>query len=151
LVHENIYKTDDLSGIGLKEYLQDLLSQLVQTYESENKVVHASLNGPSVEVSLDNAIPLGLIVNELVTNAIKHGIEEGSEGDVTIELGEDTKTSRYSITIRDSGKGLPEGYDVASSNTLGMTLVSNLVDQLKGTFALESDRGTKATVQFAVD
>jgi two-component sensor histidine kinase len=111
---------------------------------------------------MDIAVPLGIIVNELVSNSFKHAFPGRSKGEIQIKLrreengeciksiNEDCKSTSFTLTVSDNGVGIPENFDIEDLNTLGMQLVTSLVDQLDGEFELKSDNGTEFFIKFTV-
>ncbi len=148
LVHEKLYQTENLSDLSLKSYVEDIVTQIVDAYCFSNVHINSDIDIEDVHIDLDNAIPLGLIINELVTNGLQHGCDEKHEGILDIRLTE--KDAFYCLTIRDKGRGLPENFDFAATRSLGLSLVRVLSKQLGGDFHLESDEGTKAVVHFSI-
>jgi two-component sensor histidine kinase len=147
LIHEKLYN-HDLSGVHIKKYLDDLISQLIDTYRSPHRVVQTHIDVPDVHMPLDTAVPLGLIVNELITNSLEHGFDQLREGRIEILMREEG--ANYTLTISDNGVGLPADLDVSSSSSLGLSLVSTLAKQLKGSFEFFNDNGTVARITFRV-
>lgn len=146
LVHEKLYQAENLSDLDLAAYVKDILSQLVDAYCSPAVQIKTFIDVPEIPIELDTAIPLGLIVNELITNGIRHGCNEGREGVLEVALSENNEA--YQLTIHDRGPGLPDNFDISTSKSLGLTLAKALSEQLDGTFKLFSDDGTAAVVTF---
>jgi len=147
LIHEKLYK-QDLSGINFKQYVEDLVSQLLRTYQAGAHSVQSTIDAPNITINLDTAIPLGLIINELLTNSLEHGLKGSHDG--TIEISITPKDSSYILTIKDNGNGLPENFDPNKATSLGISIVSTLSKQLKGSFEIKNghENGTVATVRF---
>ena len=139
LVHEKLYRSDDLSSISLDEYFGTLGNQLIHAYAARGKV-KVVVDTQGITVHINQAIPLGLIANELISNAIKYAFPAGRTGVITI-AGRDTGTS-LEFTISDDGTGLPEGFDWRSTKTMGLHIVTMLTDQLGGAISLEKGAGT---------
>jgi len=148
LVHEEIYRSADLSSIRLDTYITDLLPRLFgQTPFATPRLTFDCQLDP-VSVPIEQAVPAGLIVNELLTNAYKHAFRGRDTGTLSILLqgGE----QEVVIVIRDDGPGLPEGFDSERTGTLGMQLVVNLARQLGGTITTATDAGAVFTLRFPV-
>lgn len=145
LVHERLYRSNDFSRIELDHYLADLVEHL--RISQGNSRVEISVTTEHVPVSLDTAIPLGLIVSELVTNAIKHGFPGYANGTVQVTARRD-QDGRGTVTVEDSGRGLPPGFDVDRAQTLGLHLVHILVEQIDGTLTVINGSGTRIAVTF---
>jgi PAS domain S-box-containing protein len=144
-VHELIYDNDTLSDISFTSYLNNLVGLIVKSLKTTDvafKVISEDYN-----VSLDQAVPLGLICNELITNTIKYGFPVGKVANPTIWIKlEQTARHTLTLTFEDNGVGLPEDFDPNATNTLGMSIIMSLTQQLEGniTFAKGSvcDNGT---------
>lgn len=148
LVHESLYDTQDYVEVNVREYLERLLSHVYRTSCSQYDIrVQYSLDAPDISIPLGSAISLGLIVNELFTNALVHGIKEMDEGNITVRIVKDDDM-RFTLVVKDNGVGIPEDIDIHSGNSLGMLLVSNLSEQLDGSFSIVREQGTKAVVTF---
>lgn len=153
LIHEQLYDAVDLSGIRLDSYLQDLIAQLVHTYGSQDRVVRTAVSAPDKPIPIETAVPLGLIVNELVTNSLVHGVsslnEKEREGRIELTITREEKY--YTLIVRDNGPGLPEDFDISASGSLGLSLVETLAQQLNGKLTLEDGEGAVAVVYFRIE
>ncbi|GEM_PF-1191690 len=152
LVHERLYGSKDLARIDLAGYVNVLARQLYQTYVRNPNSIALSLETQSVCLNINQAIPCGLIINELITNAFKHAFPEtgGEKGMVNISL-RLLGNKLVEITVADNGVGISEEVDVNSSTSLGMKLVSLLTThQLMGELDVRRERGTSITVRFAL-
>ncbi len=145
IIHENLYRTEDFSSINFADYLQNLTANLVATYRIHDQVVLQS-DLDSIDLILDQAIPCGLLVNELITNSLKYAWKPGEKGTITMELKE--KEGYVHLFIGDDGVGLPAKFEEINSDTLGLQLVVTLVEQLDGELTVESDNGTKYLIKF---
>ena len=146
LVHETLYRSDNLAAIGFRDYLERLVLQVHHANQKSSVSIH--VEGADIPVPLDQAIPAGLLMNELVTNAIKHAFPDGATGSITV-LARQCDGDIVELGVTDNGKGLPDGFDIAKSTTLGLRLVSTLTGQLGGTLSVKkNDPGTTITVQF---
>ena len=148
LIHEKLYGTADFARIDFKEYVQGLAESVLTTYDTSEGRITFSLEGGSVFVNMEQAIPCGLIINELITNAIKYAFPGDSKGEIAILLREPADRE-IEIIVRDNGVGLPEQFDPGEAKTLGMQLVTALVEeQLKGRLTLARDKGTEFSFRF---
>ena len=147
LVHEKLYQSKDLSKIDFGQYLQNLVVYLVHSYQVDSGRVRMKIDVGDAALDINTAIPCGLIVNELVTNAIKHAFPGGRKGEVRVSLrpGPD---GRFALTVGDNGVGMPKGVDFHKTDTLGMQLVTMLVSQLDGTITLIKKQGTAFRISF---
>ena len=148
LVHEKLYKDGNLSQIDLKEYLDDLLPLLSKSCQGESRKVGIATRMVPVPASIDCAIPCGLVVSELVTNAFKHAYPGGRAGTITLAL-RPTDDAGIELLIADDGVGLPAGYDYRNGSTLGLPSVVALVEhQLAGSIAQVAGAGTAFRILF---
>ncbi|BAY47078.1 sensory box histidine kinase [Scytonema sp. HK-05] len=149
LVHESLYQTHNFSEIDFAEYLQQLASYLLETYRSPASQVMLNFVGTPVFLSLDQAIPCGLLLNELITNALKHSFPEGSSGQVYIRI-TSLADGWIEIAVGNDGSSLPPDFDLQRNASMGVRLVIMLVEQLTGSLELEQGEITWFKVQFPV-
>ena len=140
LVHEHLYKGKDFSHIDLKNYIHSLEMQLSQSYGNVTEIVRFELNVPDVHVDINTAIPLGLVINELITNSLKYAFKGRKGGKLTITASEDTKNLR--LIVADNGVGIPENITLENQTSLGLRLVRTLTGQLHGTVVIDRTGGT---------
>lgn len=141
LIHEKLYQMDDLAELNLAEYLTDLIDQLLGFYASSNvqEQVHVETHIEPVKVSLDFAIPCGLIMNELVSNCMEHALDDHEDPQLSIHL-EHQSDGKIRLVVLDNGPGLPEEVDPNNPETMGLTLLQTLTgDQLNGELSVHSD------------
>ena len=149
LTHEQLYRSSDLANVDLGRYVKDLASGLFRSYGVDPRRVRLTVATIREPLPLDLAIPCGLIITELVSNALKHAFPDGREGEIRIELTTDD-TGLTTLRVVDNGVGLPE-YVVGTSNkTLGLRLVISLATQLGGTIDVSGDDGTMFCVEFEI-
>ncbi|MGB8219981.1 MAG: PAS domain S-box protein [Methanoregula sp.] len=142
LVHEHLYKSKDFSHIDLKNYIHSLGMELLQSYGTANEIVRFDLNIPEIYVDINTAIPLGLIINELITNSLKYGFKGRKVGNISITATEDLQA--LTIIVADDGVGMPEDITLENqTSSLGLRLVKSLTGQLHGTVAIDRTWGTK--------
>jgi PAS domain S-box-containing protein len=145
LIHEKLYQSSDLSRIDFAEYIHGLVRYLIPAYEPANQVTF-HIQAEEVRLSLNCAVPCGLIVNELVSNALKHAFPDGRPGTVKVSASGDGDQIR--LIVADDGVGLPAGQDVLEGDTLGLQLVQSLVGQLEGSLTLSGEQGTRCEITF---
>src|SRR5208337_226293 len=146
LVHEKLYQTKDLSSINFEDYIKSIISEIISLYRIDTTAITMEINVEDVELDLESAVPCGLIINELLTNAFKYAFPDNREGVLSVHLTKNDDTC--TLTIKDNGIGLPEGFDYKEANTLGLQLVNVLTGQLDGTLQIKFDKGTEAVVTF---
>ena len=146
LIHEKLYQSESLAAVDFAEYLCTLTRDLFRSYSAGG--VTLKLQAEDLRLDVDAAIPCGLIITELVSNALKHAFPKGRGGDLHISF---TRISRdrYALTVTDNGVGLPKGLDVRNPRSLGLQLVNMLVNQLHGTLDVVADGGATFMVTFS--
>ena len=147
LVHEQLYQSENLSFIHMKTYIESLISSIIESMTSIDEGISIETSLDPVELDVDRAIPVGLILNELVSNSLKYGQVTGATGGVRVDLHQTGDV--YTIIVRDYGPGIPEGRsDSGNKTSLGLQLVRALASQLDGTFSMENDSGLVCTLIF---
>lgn len=147
LVHEQLYQSKDLARIDFAEYIRDLATDLFRSYGVNPDAITLKINVDDVLLGVDTAIPCALIVNELVSNSLKHAFPEGRAGKIRIGFhSDDTKST---LMVSDNGVGFPEDLDFRSTQSMGLHLVITLTKQLKGAIELDRRRGTTFRIAFA--
>lgn len=146
-IHEQIYHNKDLNSINIGEHIRDYARQMVASYRPDNVHINLLLDTEDVTVSLDNSIPLALILNELIMNSLKYAFTEHQQPEIRISCRKESGT--IEIKVCDNGRGLPEGFDIDEAETLGLYLVKNLVlYQLKGELQITPRNPTEFTIIF---
>jgi PAS domain S-box-containing protein len=146
LVHEKLYQSNDLARIDFTEYLRELTDNLASMLGAKLRNIVFKLNCSSIQLGIDTAIPCGLIINELVSNAYKHAFPNGGPGMVTLSLARQDD-GKLLLEMQDTGRGLPADLDVRKTKSLGMQLVHTLVQQLRGTIEMRSENGAHFTLR----
>jgi two-component sensor histidine kinase len=148
LIHDQLYQSRDITRIDFAVYLKNLTQSLLLTYAELTSYVNLRVNADKVYFAIETAIPCGLIVNELVTNSLKHAFEQGQTGEIRVDLFSE-EDDGYLMVVADTGKGLPEDLDVRSSRSLGLRLVRELAEsQLMGTLEVNSQNGAEFRISF---
>ena len=164
LIHEELYKTGETGNFetfDFKPYLQKLANELFSSYVVGDQDIHLELDLESVFLGMDTGIPLGIIINELVSNSLKHAFPNG-KGEIQIKLhrigsgkieDEDRGTDRreppeYLLVVSDNGIGLPDEIDFRHTTSLGLQLVNLLVEQIEGSIELIKGAGTEFRIKF---
>ena len=149
LVHETLYQSQELARLDLARYIHTLSAQLVQSYNIDPQRISVLIQVDPVVLDMDQAIPCGLILNELLSNAFKYAFPQNRTGAVHVELHADT-AQQAALVVRDNGIGFPDEIDFRHTESLGLQLVAMLTEQLQGTIALERADGTTFTLTFPV-
>lgn len=141
MIHEKLYRTDNLMSVNLLEYLSSLATSVITDFSfDESQITLDLICDPTLEMTIDAGIPLGLIVNELLTNSFKHGFASQEQGTIAIRVIH-VDPQWLDITYHDTGKGLPEDFVLENCDSLGMQLIQNLVFQASGEMEMKSDHG----------
>ncbi|WP_410509842.1 histidine kinase dimerization/phosphoacceptor domain -containing protein [Methanosarcina hadiensis] len=164
LIHEELYKTGETGNVetfDFKAYIQKLANELFRSYVVGNKDIHLKLEMENAFLGMDTGIPLGIIINELVSNSLKHAFSRGRGGEVHIKLNrlntskiknnmdkDSCEVSEFLLTVSDNGKGLPDNIDFRHTSSLGLQLVNILVDQIGGVIELKKGKGTEFRITF---
>lgn len=147
LIHEKLYQSSDLARIDFSTYLQSLVYSLSQSYRVKSEQVSVQVDAEKILLDLDTAIPCGLMVNELVSNSIKYAFPEDRAGQIKVSCSQ-RSDKRYSLIVSDDGIGLPPDLDYARSPSLGLKLVTSLVDQIDGELIVDRKNGTRFEIIF---
>lgn len=147
MVHEKLYQSDNLSRIDAKKYIQDLVNVISESMIEADKKIDVDVDVDDIHLTIDQGIPCGLILNELISNAIKHAFTEAASGIVKISLKNDGEKTILSVS--DNGKGLPVDYKIGSTESLGHVLIEALTRQLKSSVEIFSNPGdTRFEIRF---
>ncbi len=147
LIHESLYQSKDLSRINFADYIKRLTTHLFSMYRIGAERVQLKVDVGEVFLDINRAIPCGLIVNELVSNSLKHAFPNGQEGKIVVKMNGNSR-GKISLIVKDSGIGFPEDLDFKKTETLGMQLVTDLVAQIDGKIKLMKEQGTEFRVVF---
>ncbi|HUX50900.1 MAG TPA: PAS domain S-box protein [Spirochaetia bacterium] len=145
LVHQKLYGSENLANIDFGEYLVSVTRQLAQAYENEGVSIDIAVEPITLEVGV--AVPCGLILNELVNNALKHAFLPTGHGTVRVELSQ-IEDGKVRLSVADNGKGFPEDMDYRTAGSMGLALVRALTGQISGTLQLDRSEGTRFSVEF---
>jgi len=146
LVYNKLYQAEDLAHIDFREYVRELIRNLVPSYRAVAGKVTTSVECGDVSLGVDQAIPCGLVINELITNSLKYAFPSSRGGEIKVSLAENE--GEVELTVSDNGVGIPASLDLANSPTLGLRLVGNLVEQLGGKIELDRTAGTSFKITF---
>ncbi len=154
LVHERLYQSKNLARIEFGDYIRRLISGLIHSYGMDSSTIRQKIDIKNISIDVNIAIPCGLIVNELVSNALIHAFSDGkgkngkacSEGEILVGLSTDKK--KFTLIVRDNGIGFPKDLDFRSTESLGLQIVNTLVEQLEGSIRLHRKNGTSFKISF---
>lgn len=147
LVHEKLYRSDELARVDFCEYIQSLARHLFMSYGINSKGIDLDVDVNDVFLDINTSIPCGLIINELVSNSLKHAFAGRDRGKIRVVLRPDDG-DKFKMVVSDDGVGLPKDLDVTQTESLGLQLVSMLVEQLQGTMRIEKNQGTSFEIVF---
>jgi two-component sensor histidine kinase len=150
LIHEKLYRSEDMARVDFGDYLRNLTSHLVRSYRDGSNRVRLTISADGIPLTIEKAVPCGLITNELISNALKHAFPDGRAGEIHVDFRAEGD-QRLTLSVADNGVGLPADMDFNAAETLGLQLIRVLTSQLGGTAELQSspDSGTKASITFA--
>ncbi len=151
LIHEMLYQTKNLSNIKADDYLNELVNYISSTYNVGKKIdVKLSIDTGLKRIDMNRAVPCGLLINELLSNAFKYAFDGKKKGSIHIDFKILKKgTHKFQLTVKDNGIGLPSKLDLIEPETLGLQLVQTLVDQLEGKLIVNHKKGTEFAIQFS--
>ncbi len=150
VVHETLHGSENLSEINLKTYLTKVTSSIFQTYSVSLDKVKLNSDIEGIPISIDRASPLGLIINELLSNSLKYAFPDERKGQISVSMKQ--RNQELELIIKDDGVGMPDGFDWENPISLGLKLVRTLVEnQLDGSIDMKSTNGTKFTIKFNIE
>lgn len=150
LIHKKLYLDNTFAEINMEEYLNELIDQLRITYNSNQANIAFQLKTNNILLNIDTAVPLGLIISELTTNAFKYAFHNRENGRLKIEINH-TENDYYVLNVKDNGIGMKENFNFLESNTLGVEIVQALTEQLDGILTYKSDEnGTSIKIKFKI-
>lgn len=153
LIHQKLYAHENPDSIDLASYVNDLVREISASYHQQGTAMPAvNTDVRNIALTLNRAVPCGLILNELLSNAFKHAFRNGQEGVINIRITREPEgNGMVHLLVSDNGSGFPEGFSAENSTTLGMTIIQSLSEQLDGQFTMESAaNGTQVKVNFPV-
>lgn len=147
LLHKTMYQNQNFNAVDFEQYLNELITHSKQSNYSLNKNIDIKVKVNSVQLEIDYAVPLGLIINELINNAYKHAFNDIENGSITIML-EELAKNNYSLLFKDNGNGFPENFDVNKLNSVGFELINGLTKQLNGKLSISNENGATIKINF---
>jgi two-component sensor histidine kinase len=146
LIHEILYDSDDLSSIDLRKYVSRLATSLTRMYGADAGQVRLNVESDDITLRIDDMVPCGLAISELISNSLKYAFPDGREGEINLRV-TSTPDGGVKLVVRDDGIGLPAELDIRTTHTMGMGLVVGLVEkQLGGRLELDRTHGTCFTI-----
>ena len=148
LVHEILYQSEDLAEIDLKQYIMYIGKNLFKIFGTRSRHMKFKVEGDDIFLEINQAVPIGLMLNEIISNSLKHAFQDGQEGEISVHSAL-TKAGEVQLVLKDNGRGIPEHIEYRNAKTLGMRLIYGLVkEQLKGSLILSRHPGTQYTIKF---
>ncbi len=144
LIHKNLYQDEDLVGVDAAEYIDKLTDSLINSYNINPQHIIIKKDIDALKLDVDTIIPLGLIINELISNSLKYAFTNDQQGELNMVLKKEDKGLRLSIS--DNGKGLPSNFDIENLKSLGFRLVKAFTQKLEGALSVRSDHGTSVEI-----
>jgi len=148
MIHERLYRSEDLSSVDSSEYIKSLVNSLLDNYSTSSGTLRHRYDIEDTTLDVDTVIPIGLIINELVSNALKHAFPGGGDGELCISL-KKAGEAEYELIVKDSGAGLPEDFNLEDAQTLGLSIVRSLVGQINGSIEIVRGKGAEFRIAFA--
>lgn len=145
LIHEDLYRSNDLAQINFKDYIQNMTLNLIGSYEMYGKIDHV-FDCEDIYLGIETAVPCGLLVNEILSNSMKHAFPNGESGLIKIQL--KNLNDKYQLILSDNGVGMPENLDIEKCDSLGLQLVQNLTNQINGELYITNNSGTEFKIEF---
>ena len=149
LIHQKLYQSENLSTIDMSWYIHELVNYLRDCLDPEQKISF-ELDTDKADLDVSHAVPLGLILNESISNALKYAFPSDKKGLVKISF-KKSNDINFELIIKDDGVGLPEGFDYKNTDSLGMSLMTGLSNQLDGNFELKNNNGLTVVVTFIIN
>ena len=147
LIHEKLYGSKDMTKIDFANYLNDLTRYLFYTYNIDRQLVLLHLDVGDIRLGIDTAVPCAMIINELVSNSLKHGFPDGRAGEIMVSLNVNAE-GKHTLLVRDTGIGVSSGFDIQSSGSLGIQIILSLVRQIRGTIEIDGRGGLSIKILF---
>lgn len=148
LVHETLYRSDNLAQVDCCQYLQRLCQNMGRAHGLGRGEIELTVHVSDIFLGIDQAIAIGMIINELISNTFKYAFPEGRQGEITVAMRE-IGGGETELVVQDDGVGLPSNVDISGVETLGLSLVQDaVVSELGGSIEIDRDRGTRFTIRF---
>ena len=145
LIHQKLYNSQNLSTVDMAEYIGDLVYYLRESHDLQRKVIF-NLEIAKIRLDVSKAVPIGLVLNEAITNAFKYAFLDGDDARMSIRL--TAVQNMITLEVSDNGHGLPDEFNMSQSKSFGMILMRGMAEDLEGNFTITTGRGTTITVSF---
>jgi two-component sensor histidine kinase/Tfp pilus assembly protein PilF len=145
LVHQKLYQEDNLKGVEMPSYISNLIETLVHSYQVDRNRIQVTMDLDEVRLDIDSATPIGLILNELITNAFKYAFVEQKTGELAIKLKE--QNDHLELSVRDNGRGFPKGFQLENNLQFGWELIQSLASRLKASIDVKSEQGVDVRLE----
>jgi two-component system, sensor histidine kinase PdtaS len=149
LIHQKLYQSENLSAIGMPDYIHELVSYLRDSFGT-GLGIRFEIQIEPIELDLSHAMPIGLILNEAITNSIKYAFINNKNGLITISLSRGSD-KQLTVTVADNGIGLHSNFDIGKTSSMGMNLMKGLSEDIEGVFSIENSNGTLISLTFRYD
>ena len=144
MIHQNLYQDANLLGVGVRDYLDKLLSHLIASYNVEKDRIRIKTKIEIDHLDVDTIVPLALIINELISNSLKYAFGDGRRGEIDVYMGRED--NHILVEVSDNGKGLPKDFSITDSPNFGYKLINILAERLGATLTAVSDNGTQVSL-----
>lgn len=151
LIHQKLYAEEELSSISFQDYTRELLDYLFKTYQHPHKNISYQLNSFDLKLDVDTAIPLGLIMNELISNSLKYAFLDMTEGIIRVSVIPTEEPGRLRLMVGDNGRGMPENFDYERASSIGLRLVRSLSTQLQADLTMLNSGGVSYSIDFRLN
>lgn len=148
-IHQSLYQSEDIAKVDFANFCEGLISSLFAAYNIDLERIHVVSDLAEVELAIDQAVPCGLIANELIANALKHGFPNGHRGEIRVSSKRD-ENNVVELTVSDTGRGMPAGFKLGQDSGLGLQLIELLVDQIGGTLEVDTKDATTFVITFTI-
>lgn len=147
-VHKELYRSENLSNVDFGTYTENMMTYLMSIYEFKKELISWDFDFEEIYLEIEKAVPCALLLNELISNSLKHAFVDGKKGIITVSMSHDSENSKFCLNIKDNGVGLPDGFDPQKSDSLGMTIINSLSQQLFANISLNNDSGLAYAIEF---
>ena len=148
-IHQSLYQSEDIAKVNFANFCEGLISSLFAAYNIDIERIRVITDLTEVELAIDQAVPCGLIANELISNALKHGFSDGYSGEIRVSTRMETENV-VELCVSDTGRGMPRDFNMSTNSGLGLQLIELLVDQIGGNLVVDTSRDTTFIIRFTL-